>query len=129
MPAIEENRIDRFVNSIEDLVMNNTSGPEEFELYMCMLAQEFSNRYLEDEDGRPTEPANSGSAIETRRIDEGHASKAPRDDGAPAQRGATKEEQTSVIREAVAYAFLIEEPTYEAAVEAARYARLLRMPS
>lgn len=48
---IEGDRIDRFANTIEDLVMNNTSGPEEFELYMSMLAQEFSNRYLEDSNG------------------------------------------------------------------------------
>jgi len=45
---IEGERIVKFANTIEDLVMNNTSGPEEFELYMCTLAQEFSTRYLEE---------------------------------------------------------------------------------
>jgi hypothetical protein len=47
-PVIESDRIERFANTIEDLVMNNTGGPEEFELYMRMLAQEFNNRYPED---------------------------------------------------------------------------------
>ena len=45
---IEGERIERFANTIEDLVVNNTSGPEEFELYMTTLAQELSNRYLEN---------------------------------------------------------------------------------
>jgi len=48
---IEGEMIVKFANTIEDLVMNNTSGPEEFELYMCTLAQEFSKRYLEKSNG------------------------------------------------------------------------------